>query len=361
MIKQLFILAIATITVFTSFNTFTNPTFIKAHTEDTISFVNHPPFRAVQKNNSWALFKGTKQLTAFKYQYIHPMNKFGISYVRVKRDSCGFINKVGKEIIPTHFYFNEYDEFNNKGVMQVYNYATSSNYFIYTNGNIEKFSFNEDAALQKIMNPTSFPSSLKKYAALTDSIEFKERNCFRCTGITSWNTQTILSRALRAFISEPNSYGLNKEIIASYGLPGGGGNYLTAITYSNGWENFKEKAVFEILKDEQKRKLIWPWIKENYKNSYMLLHPNYRKEYKDIARSLKSYFGITYNSQKAQLYLKNSPNTFAYQNPMNPNKPTTARKPAAFVERLVYVHKLMKIQDAQRWVNIVCNEVISWP
>jgi hypothetical protein len=361
MIKHLSILAVATIAVFTFFNNFTNPTFIKVQSEDTINFVNHPPFRAVQKNDHWALFKGTKQLTDFKYQYIHPMNKFGLSYVRVRHDSCGFINRVGKEVIPPHFYFYEYEEFNTSGAMLVFNYSTRSNHFIYTNGNIEKFSFNEDAALQKIMNPTSFPPSLKKYASLTDSIEFKERNCFRCTGITTWNTQTILSRALRAFVSEPNSYGLNKEIMASYGLPGGGGNYLTAITYSKGWETFKEKAVFEILKDEQKRKLVWPWLKENYKASYMLLHPNYRKEYKDIAISVKKYFGVNYNSQKAQLYLKNNSNSFAYQNPMNPNKSTTARKPAAFVERLVYVHKLMKIQDAQRWVNIVCNEVISWP
>lgn len=329
--------------------------------EDTINFVNHPPFKAVQKNSLWALFKGKKQLTPFKYQYIHPMNSFGLSYVRVKSDSCGFINKIGKEIIAPKFYFYEYDEFNKNGVMIVQNYANGAKYFIHTNGKIEPYTFNEENALSKIAKPSSFPISLSKYKKLTDSIQFSDKNCFRCNGITQWTTETILTRALTAFVIEPNSYGLNHSIIASYGLPGGGGNYWSSITYSIGWESFKEQAIFEILKDEKKRLLVWPWLKQNYKNAFSLLHPNFKKEYKNIALSLKNYFNAnTYDSKKVATFLKNNPEIFAYQNPMNSSKPMIGRKTAAFVERLVYMHKVMNIKDAQRWVNIVCNEILAW-
>lgn len=329
--------------------------------EDTINFVNHPPFKAVQKNSLWALFKGKKQLTPFKYEYIHPMNSFGLSYVRVKRDSCGFINKLGKEIIPPKFYFYENEEFNKNGVMLVQNYADGSNYFIYTNGKIEAYRFNEENALSKIAKPTSFPKGLNKYKSLTDSIQFSEKNCFRCNGIHQWTTETILTRALTAFVIEPNTYGLNNSIISSYGLPGGGGNYWTSLTYSIGWESFKEKAIFEMLKDEKKRQLVWPWLKQNYKNAFALLHPNYKKEYKNIALSLKNYFNTsTYNTKKVAAFLKNNPENFAYQNPMNPNQKMIGRKTAAFVERLVYIHNVMSLKDAQRWVNIVCNEILSW-
>lgn len=329
--------------------------------EDTINFVNHPPFKAVQKNGFWALFNGKKQLTPFKYQYIHPMNSFGLSYVRVKSDSCGFINKAGKEIIAPKFYFYEYDEFNKNGIMLVQNYADGAKYFIYTNGKTEPYLFDSDNALLKVAKTSSFPSSLNTYKKLADSIQFSNNNCFRCNGITQWTTETILTRALTAFVFEPNNYGLNDAIISSYGLPGGGGNYWSSVTYSNGWENFKEKAIFEILKDEKKRLIVWSWLKQNYKNAYILLHPNYKQEYKNIALSLKNYFKTNnYDAKKVANFLKNNPGLFAYQNPMNPNKPMTGRKTAAFVERLVYMHKVMSIKDAQRWVNIVCNEILSW-
>jgi hypothetical protein len=162
-------------------------------------------------------------------------------------------------------------------------------------------------------------------------------------------------------MEEPRSYGLNTSIITAYALPGGGGNYWSAMEYSKGWKFFEEKAIFQMLRNENSRKLVWPWLKENYKSTYLLLHPQFRKKYKQIAASLKQYFSDNYDPKKVEQFLKDTPNDFAYVNPMNPAKEMVGRKTAAFVERLIYVHKVMNVDDAKRWVGIVCNEVQSWP
>jgi hypothetical protein len=116
-----------------------------------------------------------------------------------------------------------------------------------------------------------------------------------------------------------------------------------------------------MLRSEKTRQLVWGWLKENYKTTYLQLHPNFRNEYKDIAMGLKDYFGPAYKPAVVQKFLRTSPDRFAYTNPMNPNKPMPFRKTAAFVERLVYVHHVMSIEDARRWVQIITSEVLSWP
>jgi hypothetical protein len=361
MVKQplLFSVLLGTIATFISNSPQHAPTLLKP-VSDTTYFEDFPPYKSVQKNEKLALFKGNMQLTAFKYSFMKPFNKDGLAYVKVKYDSCGFIDKNGKEIIQPIYRISEYADFAD-GLLYVGKSNDPNNYFVHVNGKIEKEVYNEKAGLQHVMNPTKFPALLSKYKKLADSIVFNDRNCFRCDGISKWTTESILGRALRAFLEEPHSYGLDISIIGAYGLPGGGGNYWTGITYSEGWGNFREKTIFQLLKNENSRKLVWPWLKENYKSTYLLLHPQFRKKYKQIAASLKQYFSDNYDPKKVEQFLKDTPNDFAYVNPMNTAKEMIGRKTAAFVERLIYVHKVMNVDDAKRWVAIVCNEVQSWP
>jgi hypothetical protein len=98
MVKQtlLFSVLLGTIATFISNSPQHAPTLLKP-VSDTVYFEEFPPYKSVQKNEKLALFKGNMQLTPFKYTMVKPFNKEGLSYVKVKYDSAGFLDKMARK------------------------------------------------------------------------------------------------------------------------------------------------------------------------------------------------------------------------------------------------------------------------
>jgi hypothetical protein len=177
-----------------------------------------------------------------------------------------------------------------------------------------------------------------------------------------WTMESLLNTSLNAFVCEPRSYpdlNQNTQVAISYGLLMGGGNYSEDFMYPSqeGWQVFKKNTVYAIISSEELRSLAWDWVSPYYKKAFQCLHPFHKKTYKDIALSLKNYIN-TYDLEKTKAYLERDEPHFAHYDADGKKNPY--RKLFAFVDRLILVHKVISLEDAKRWINLIVDEVLSW-
>jgi hypothetical protein len=177
-----------------------------------------------------------------------------------------------------------------------------------------------------------------------------------------WTLEKILGLSLTALVDEPKSYPDHANLTRlciSYGLMVGGGNYHSALMNSNHqkWKLFRSETLFRVLSSEHLRQAMWEWIAPYYKRAFQYLHPMHKEVYKDIAVKLRSYIN-SYDKRKMERYLRRHESKFAYCDP--DGKPNPYRKLFAFVDRLILIHKVVTVEEAQLWINKIADDVETW-
>jgi len=177
----------------------------------------------------------------------------------------------------------------------------------------------------------------------------------------SWTLEKLLSLSLNALTNEPQSYpdlcNLN-QICIGYGMLLSCGNYTSDFAApEEGYKKFKKETIYKIISTENLRNITWNWISPFIQKAFNTMNPIVKKTYKEIALYLKNYIN-NYNIAKVKAHLKNNERQFAYKNPDGVEDPN--RKLSAFIDRLIIVHKVLKLEDAKRWINKIADEVAEW-
>jgi hypothetical protein len=298
-----------------------------------------------------------KKDSAFKpYKYIDRENSYIV-------DSTGLCAKYNgrfyalttkDDIELTNYDFSRINHFQN-GYASFYRY-TDDGYVLnygYLNKSGKEFTFkfyDFDSINWVISNPPSEIPDSSHILGFNDYINIK------------WTLPSILNHNLKAFIDETQIYtDLDKldKICVGYGMLIGVGNYSEKYIVDNPkkWELFKQYTLFPIIKDQTLRKLTWNWIKPYYKDAFEKLNPFAQKTYKDCFQYLKNHVD-SFEESEYRDFLLNNEKIFAKCN-IN-GKPDNKRKLAAFIDRLILVHKLISPDDAKTWINSIYDDVFEW-
>ena len=309
-------------------------------------------------------------------------NNFKNGLARVRQNGkAGFINKAGKIIYPLKYYelnpickgyaFIEIEnpkKLKKQSVLKTWyhqdgtydsiitNYEESviSSYgYVDTLGNETLIDYDYNKYVNYNWEVASAPEEIPDYSSL---INKNDTNILK-----HYTLEKLLTTGLTALRQEPISYpdlcNLN-QICIGYGLRLSGGNYGEFICDgSEGWDIFKEKTIYKIISNESLRQITWNWIKPYYKKSFLTTHPLVQKTYKGIVQYLKNYIN-TYDVAKVKVHLRKSEKKFAYYD-LNGHYDEN-RKIGAFMDRLILLHKVITVEDAKKWINIISNEIEEW-
>lgn len=215
-------------------------------------------------------------------------------------------------------------------------------------------------------NDTSFESDGRIYSsqeikAINDSINI--RNQIKRNSIPKWTIESLMSASLSNLCNAPKKHESIKDLVnicISNGLMINGSNLrysLVGGSNKDSFEKFKKQTIFKIISDEKLRAITWNWIKPSLKLALNTMHPFHKKAYQAIALDLKRYINH-YNYKKTEKYLNSNYAEFAWKD-IDGNY-SKNRNLHAFVDRLILVHKIITLQDAKKWINLLSDEVISW-
>lgn len=276
----------------------------------------------------------------------------------------GYIDREGKEVFPFKYYSvgrfcNGYADVKVSGGKDSrYGWVDSISHVGYVDFEGNEFLYPYDKNYQKShWNVSSQPDELPDSTHLLTISQYNGGDFTYTLGL--WDLKDFLSNALTGFYAEPLSYPslcMLDEICISYGLMIGGGNYCDW-RKDNGWEAFKKYTLFKILQSESLRRITWDWISPYYKEVFQTMNPFVQKSYKNAASYLKEYIK-QYDQKSVEAYLNRDEEHFSHYD-INGNY-DPHRKLAAFVDRLIIIHKVITVKEAQRWINIIADEVLSW-
>lgn len=126
---------------------------------------------------------------------------------------------------------------------------------------------------------------------------------------------------------------------------------------SQPWEWFKQEVLFSILKDKRLRSFTWDWIKPYYKKVFHTMPEKHQEIYIRMIEYLSDYFG-DYSKVNVEQFLKNYPDQFAYQHWDGSRSPF--RKVSAFLERLIFIHHVMALEDVQYGIRMIQDDMNDW-
>jgi hypothetical protein len=104
--------------------------------------------------------------------------------------------------------------------------------------------------------------------------------------------------------------------------------------------------------------LTWFWVKPALKSCLKAMHVVERKKYQEEMSKLRTYMQ-NYKPEKVQEHLRENPNAFASHR-WQDGKPSQDRSLEAMIDRLIYVHKVISYEDAERWITTIAVEMESW-
>lgn len=312
---------------------------------DFLEPVTNGNFRATKNKLNGVINLNNEIIIPIEYSSIYPFVN-GYAIVR-KNKLYGVIDTNNRVVIPIKY--PEFHEFNNDRIYIHHRYQYYG--YVDTLGN-ESFQPDFNIFRPEWGSIDTPPAIVSKNTVALHSPNNAE-----------WGLPLVLKLVLSALRGEPRTYGdydeeqLTKVCIA-YGLCIGVGNYAGKLTRNHkSWQAFKQKTIYKILGSEKLRQVAWDWAKPYVKISFQTMHPYHRQIYKNCGAYLNNYMA-TYNVKQVRHYMKYQERRFAHYNLAG--QPDPYRKLGAFVDRLIVLHKVMSVKDAQQWVASINTEVQSW-
>lgn len=179
---------------------------------------------------------------------------------------------------------------------------------------------------------------------------------------TTVEIEYLANRAIHGFLEAPFVYedhGRLSQVCIVYGLLLDQDYAFDKVLSRNfkDWEKLRKETLQKIVSSEKQRTLMWDWLRPLYKMAFSKLNPFAKKTYKGIAAYLKDYVN-NYDLEATEDFLFKQEDQFARLNLKG--EYDKHRKISAFVDRLILIHKVISVEDAKRWVNIIADEVESW-
>ena len=265
-----------------------------------------------------------------------------------KGKKYGYINKKGEAIVPFQYYrlktySDGYAAFWYSDSIQLYGTKISRVGYIDWEGNQISYPYVDYTKIKFDIPPA--PSILPDSSHLLRLV-YKETD-------TTATLETMAQHALTSFMAEPAFYprhgGLHQMCIG-YGLMITVGNYREDFRSKTvgSRDIFKKQTLHAIIGSEKLRQVTWQWLSPLYKKAFGMLNATVKQTYKDLAIYLKDYIN-TYNKKATAKYLVLHEKEFAYYDIHG--KKDKLRKLSSFVDRLILVHKVLKVKDAKHWIN----------
>jgi len=123
------------------------------------------------------------------------------------------------------------------------------------------------------------------------------------------------------------------------------------------WEKFKLEVLFPILKNSTLRTIAWQWLRPIYKEAFRTMPEKHQEIYVEMIGYLADYF-TNYSSEKVLIFLEKNADQFAHQHWDGSH--SSYRKVSALLERLVFIHGILEIQEVQDWTAKINQEIKSW-
>jgi hypothetical protein len=123
------------------------------------------------------------------------------------------------------------------------------------------------------------------------------------------------------------------------------------------WESFRKEVLFPLIRNSQLYSQVWEWVTPVLKQVYSSMPEKHRGIYLRMVNYLVRYFE-DYPEEKVQQFLKNFPDEFAYRHWDGSQSPF--RKVSALLERLIFIHKVLNLEDLQFWLRKADMEIETW-
>ncbi|MCW3105419.1 MAG: hypothetical protein JWO09_3859 [Bacteroidetes bacterium] len=310
--------------------------------------LNYGRWGYIDKQNHLVIPYGYENSSCCSYLYPDGIFQNGIAKVRVQASPSleGYINKKNEKVIPLQY--NCLGPFMNgyataiRGKKFGYIDTAGTEYFMED--------YDKDHAPWGII--AKAPAVLPDHTSLLSYHDDKRS--------ISWTMESLLENALQTFREQPRQFGEVgnlKQVCISLGLLIGGAGFTSFQYTYEGWLQFRKESLFKIIASEKLRKTAIEWMLPYYKKCFQSIHPFHQKAYKEIAVYLKEYMN-NYDKKRTIDFLERDELNFARTN--YKGEPDPCRKVSAFVDRLILVHKVISVNDAKKWVNVIADEVARW-
>lgn len=131
-----------------------------------------------------------------------------------------------------------------------------------------------------------------------------------------------------------------------------GGNFVSWIDNSPMYEVQKTKVISK-LKNKKLKNEIWQFVQPALRHQVSTMDLKYQGILVSTFEYVSNYFGTTYDLKKAENWYKqdDTNQAFACNDYMGNEHP--ARKVTAFIERLVFKHQIMSLEEIRKWIEII--------
>jgi hypothetical protein len=123
------------------------------------------------------------------------------------------------------------------------------------------------------------------------------------------------------------------------------------------WEGFRKAVLFPMIRNSQVHAQLWDWINPFLKKVFSSMPEKHREIYRRMIDYLIHYFE-DYPAGEVQQFLVDFPDEFAYRHWDGSRSPF--RKVSALFERLIFIHKVLKLEDLQYWIWKADAEIRIW-
>lgn len=179
-----------------------------------------------------------------------------------------------------------------------------------------------------------------------------------------WTMEKVLRHSLWAMENEAPKYGdycfsQGERVAISYGLMIGMGNYGEDFMTNNngGWSYFKNNTIYAIVKDENLLQTAYDFVKPYYQKCFESLSIIWQDVYVRSAIYLKNHMD-NFDYQATEKFMREHEADFAYKEIDGSRSPF--RKLSAMIDRWIIKHKIISVERAKKWVDIITAEIISW-
>jgi hypothetical protein len=123
------------------------------------------------------------------------------------------------------------------------------------------------------------------------------------------------------------------------------------------WEEFRKAILFPLIRNSRLYPKLWDWINPFLKQVFFSMPEKHREIYRQMIDYLIHYFN-DYPAGAVQQFLIDFPEEFAYRHWDGSRSPF--RKVSALFERLIFIHKVLKLEDLQNWILKADAEIRIW-
>jgi hypothetical protein len=260
-----------------------------------------------------------------------------------RHNMYGVIDKNGKMLVPDTF-----DQVKRIDVSNYYVTQAAKRQYGYINLKGKCKMYPQNVTLPPFDKITKAPSQLPDYVTF-----FGDYNSTGC--VPDWTLEHVVSVMITNFRN--GGLGNSTSNYFKFDCARDGLSLFGGYSGQNGKETFKQKIAYKIIGSEMLRNIAWKWAMPQFRNEFKNMNPYQQKVYKELARYLKNHMDH-YNRQAIEKFLANEKDRFAYSEPngeYNPYRPS-----AAFIDRLILIHKVIGEKDARTWVDKIANEVEKW-